>query len=82
MTKKEFLSLKMGDWVVCNTSSYPWDNKRASYRRGLLYQLRETPREGEYYIRTVTDNRGSETNGWNYKYFDITPEHLNIEDFM
>ena len=83
MTEEEFLSLKKGDWVVCNTSSYPWGNKGASYRRGLQYQLRETPREGVYYIRTVTDNHGSATNGWAPRFFDIIrDENLNIEDFM
>jgi hypothetical protein len=73
MTEDEFFSLKKGDAVVCNKSSYSSFsyNGVVSYTEGKVYVLREDPSEGSGgSVRTVADNHGRLTNGWSYKFFD------------
>jgi hypothetical protein len=74
MTEDEFFSLKKGDAVICNKSSYHsfTYNGVVSYTEGKVYILREDPSENSGgRLRTVVDNHGSSTNGWSYKFFDI-----------
>jgi hypothetical protein len=80
MTEDEYMSLSVGDEVVCNTTSHSWE-ENPSYTKGSVYVLRAPPKINTSIMTTYDDN-GSKTNGWSHKFFDIICSGKTYEDCL
>jgi hypothetical protein len=81
MTYEEYMSLNVGDMVICNKSSQSYMGKSSCYVEGTAYLIREKPSSSRS-VRTVTDSNGSTSNGWYYGYFDLIQSDKTFEDCL
>lgn len=87
MTREEFLSLKEGDFVVCNRDHIP-HSYESHYNKGYIYVVRDIV--DNYFISyndwngtiyTTSDNQGRKNNGWCADKFDLY-NHKKLEEYM
>jgi hypothetical protein len=81
MTYEEYMSLNVGDMVICNKSSQSYKGKSSCYVEGTAYLVKEKPSPFRS-VRTVTDSNGSTSNGWHYEYFDLIHSYKTFEDCL
>lgn len=71
---------KDGEWVRC-IPKVRWTSGVSGYRKGKVYQVKDTymDTDGER-IHTVLDSKGSTTNGWSVKHFELAYQlHFELE---